>query len=102
MIKKIKEIALPTWIQIALVGALLSAGGLLFAQTQKQIDTKANNETIVKALNMMETQRIEDRQLQKEQRKEDRQDLKEQRKEQQETNKQLYNVIQKMLIEKGP
>ena len=98
MIKKIKEIVLPTWCQVAIVGALISAGGLLFAQTQKRIDTKANNETIVKALNMMETQRIEERQFQQEQRKEDRQDLKEQRQEQQETNKQLYKAVQIILI----
>ena len=53
MIKKIKEIALPTWIQIALVGALLSAGGLLFAQTQKQIDKKANAETVTQMLEVV-------------------------------------------------
>ena len=99
MIKKIKEITLPTWIQIALVGALISAGGLLFAQTNKEIDKKANNETIIKALNMMEKQRVEDRQFQKEQRAEDQRDLKEQRREQQEDNKQMYKSIQNILIE---
>ena len=98
MIQKIKGIMLPTWCQIAIVGALFSAGGLLLAQTNEKIDTKANNETIVKALNMMESQRVEDRTFQVEQRKEDQQDLKDQRKEQQETNKQLYKSIQMILI----
>ncbi len=99
MIQKIKEITLPTWIQIALVGALISAGGTILAQTNKRIDTKANNETIIKALNMMEKQRVEDRQFQKEQRAEDQRDLKEQRREQQEDNKQMYKSIQNILIE---
>jgi len=98
MIQKIKNISLPTWCQVAIVGALISAGGLLFAQTDKKIDTKANNETIVKALNMMEKQRVEDRTFQMEQRKEDQQDLKDQRKEQQESNKQMYKSIQMILI----
>lgn len=92
------NLKLPTWCQIALVAALVSAGGLLFAQTHKRIDAKANNETIVKALNMMEKQRVEDRSFQKEQRAEDKRDLKEQRIEQQETNKQLYKSIQIILI----
>ena len=84
---KAKEITLPTWVQIILVGALISSGGLLFAQVNQELSKKANNETIMKAIDSMQ-----------EQRKEDKIDLKEQRREQQETNKQLYQSIQQILI----
>ena len=81
MIKKIKEIALPTWIQIALVGALISAGGLLYAQTQKQIDTKANAETVDQMLEVVKIRQ----EMQKE-------DIKEQK----ENSKMLNHNIQKL------
>jgi len=48
VIKKIKEIALPTWCQIALVGALISAGGLLFAQTNFRSSPSHFSKTIDK------------------------------------------------------
>lgn len=81
MIKKIKEIALPTWCQIALVGALISAGGLLFAQTQKQIDKKANKETVAQMLEVVRiTQQMQDRDI----------------KEQKENSKMLNHNIQKL------
>ena len=87
MIKKIKEIALPTWIQIALVGALLSAGGLLFAQTQKQIDTKANREVVTQ---MLENTKIR-QQMQEE-------ELKEQKTESKRLNNNLQKLTEQMII----
>ena len=87
MIKKIKEITLPTWIQIALVGALISAGGLLFAQTQKDIDKKANKETVVQMLEVIKVKQ----QIHKEQ-------LKEQKIIDKEMLKTLQNLNIQMII----
>lgn len=49
----LSKINLPVWCQIALVGALISSGGLLFAQTHKKIDTKANKEVVSQMLEVI-------------------------------------------------
>jgi hypothetical protein len=68
-----------------LVSALISAYGVLFAVTEKQIAKKANNETIMVIVQNMEKQREED----KEEVKEQRQDI-----------KNIYQIIQQMLIDR--
>jgi len=88
MISQLKEIKFLYWVLTLLIGALISAGGLLYAQTQKKIEKKIDSKTI---MNIM--------QQNKEQRKEDLEELKDQRREQQTVNKQLYEAIQQLLIE---
>lgn len=66
MINKIKEVTLPQWFQAVLVAALVSAGGLLYAQVDKNLDKKANNETIIMYMAHQEEQRKEDCQREKE------------------------------------
>ena len=67
----------------------------------EELDTKANNETIMKVIEQMKEQRIEDRTAHKEQRKEDQQELKEQRSEQQSVNIRIMQSIEKMLQQKS-
>lgn len=69
------------------LGCIVSLCGILFAEQNKKIAKKANNETIMTMVQNM-----------KEQRQEDQIDLKEQRAEQQKTNEQLYESIQKALL----
>ena len=78
---------MPTWCQIALVGALISAGGLLFAQTHKKIDTKANAETVSQMLEVIKIKQ----QMQKEQ-------IKEQKKVDTETLKALQKLTEQIII----
>ena len=60
---------------------MISAGGLLFAQTQKQIDKKANKETVAQMLEVVRiTQQMQDRDI----------------KEQKENSKMLNHNIQKL------
>ncbi len=87
MIKKIKEITLPTWIQIALVGALISAGGLLFAQTNKEIDKKANKAVVAQMLEIIKIKQ----QMQTE-------DIKEQKADSKALNGNLQKLTEQMII----
>jgi len=87
MITRMKEIGLPTWCQIALVGALISAGGLLFAQTHKKIDTKAKAETVAQMLEVIKINQA----MQKEQ-------IKEQKKVDTETLKALQKLTEQIII----
>jgi len=87
MIKKIKEITLPTWIQIALVGALISAGGLLFAQTNQKIDTKANKAVVAQMLEIIKIKQ----QMQTE-------DIKEQKADSKALNNNLQKLTEQMII----
>ena len=87
MIKKIKKITLPTWIQIALVGALISAGGLLFAQTNQKIDTKANKAVVAQMLEIIKIKQ----QMQTE-------DIKEQKADSKALNGNLQKLTEQMII----
>ena len=87
MIQKIKEITLPTWIQIALVGALISAGGLLFAQTNQKIDTKANKAVVAQMLEIIKIKQ----QMQTE-------DIKEQKADSKALNNNLQKLTEQMII----
>ena len=80
-------IKLPTWCQIAIVGALISAGGVILAQTHEKIDTKANAETVSQMLEVIKIKQA----MQKEQ-------IKEQKKVDTETLKALQKLTEQIII----
>jgi len=84
-----------------LITITLSLSGWLYVGTCDDIkelkNDKANNALVLKALDTIEKQRIEDRLQQKEQRKEDQQDLKEQRAQDSKRFEELQGLIYKII-----